>query len=155
MLQDVDESAQRIADVEPPHAPRFGHGTVLQGCAGSLHPPKCLRQIIHLDRKIRNGRIRAALAGNADLYLHFCRGSVGTKPAVVHEEIEAEDAAIEVVSCRDISGFEIGNDPLNLHSSALGEVFNMSTFAEIELAMATGTAAGNITHRGQLCFARR
>jgi len=55
VLQDVDESAQGIADVEPAHAPRLTDRTVFDRKAGIFHSPEGLRKIIHLDRQVGTG----------------------------------------------------------------------------------------------------
>ena len=70
MLQDVDELAQWIADVEPAYTPGLVDWAVLNGKAGVAYSPEGLRKIVHFYRKVRNRRVRTALAGKTDLHRH-------------------------------------------------------------------------------------
>ena len=71
MLQDVDEFSQRVSNIEPADAPRLTDGTVLDRNAGSFNPAESLGKIIHFYRKVRNWRIRSALASETDLHSHL------------------------------------------------------------------------------------
>jgi len=115
MLQDVDEFAERITYIEPLHTPRLSNRTILNGYTRAFYSPKCLCQIVYLDREVRHRGVRAALAGEADLYICLGGGGISANPAVIHDEIKPEDALIEGVRRVNISGFNVGDDALNFH----------------------------------------
>ena len=67
MLEDVDQCAERIADVESAYAPSLTLRTVLDREFSRSHPRENLVKIVNFNREVRNRRTGTSLSGYADL----------------------------------------------------------------------------------------
>ena len=118
--EDADELSEGVADVEAAHAPGLARGSVFDGDAGRSHPLERLVDIVDLDRQIRRRRAGATLRGDAELDLHLRVRAIGRDPAVIHQEIKAEQLLIEAFRARDVWCRDIGNDTPDLHVDGQG-----------------------------------
>ena len=116
--EDADEPSEGVADVEAAHAPGLTRG--FDGDAGRSHPLERLVDIVDLDRQIRRRRAGATLRGDARLDLHLRVRAIGRDPAVIHQEIKAEQLLIEAFRARDVRCRDIGNDTPDLHVDGQG-----------------------------------
>src|SRR5471030_2165277 len=113
MCENIDEFAERIADVETSYAPRFINGSVFNRETRVFHAMEGSVHVVHFDRQVRHRRAGPAFRSHADLDAHGRLRTEGLDPALIHQQIQ--NVLIEQPGVRNILRADVGDYSLDLH----------------------------------------
>src|SRR5687767_389791 len=119
MREDVEDGAGGIADEEAPHAPGLV-GELVDDLA-ALRPGAFMDAIdvVDLDRKVGHRRAGAAFAPDTELWTHGPAGGERQEPAMVHDDLEIEQAPVECAERGGVVGREVGDDAADGHRASV------------------------------------
>src|SRR5215469_11644247 len=115
MGQDVDQSSERIAQVEPPDAPRLSRRAVLDPQSRSHRSLVNLVDVVDLDRDVWYGSSRTALGSDADLRCSLCVGRKCHDPPEIHDNAHSQDTTVKSLRSLDPIRPNIRYDSRNCH----------------------------------------